>query len=65
MESLKASKSWKNAMKVVRRLQSSGFEAVFAGGCVRDALLGVAPKDIDIATSATPEQVEGLFEKTL
>lgn len=50
---------------VVRRLRSSGFEAVFAGGCVRDRLLGLEPSDYDIATSARPEQVEALFERTI
>ncbi len=53
------------ACDVIERLQNAGFEAVFAGGCVRDFILGVEPKDIDIATNATPEQVEALFEKTV
>jgi tRNA nucleotidyltransferase/poly(A) polymerase len=53
------------AVDVIERLQNAGYEAVFAGGCVRDFLLGIEPKDIDIATSATPEQVEALFEKTV
>jgi hypothetical protein len=39
--------------------------AYFAGGCVRDMLLGTQPKDFDIATSATPDQVEEIFEKTV
>jgi poly(A) polymerase len=42
-------------------LIAAGHEALFAGGCVRDACLGRPFKDIDIATSATPEQVEALF----
>lgn len=53
------------ATAIVRRLQDAGHEAVFAGGCVRDKLLGIAPKDYDIATSATPDEVEALFERTL
>lgn len=53
------------AVDVVERLQQAGYQAVFAGGCVRDMLIGVVPKDIDIATSATPDQVEALFEKTV
>ncbi|MEM1058568.1 MAG: CCA tRNA nucleotidyltransferase [Verrucomicrobiota bacterium] len=47
-----------NATQVVRRLQEAGHTAYFAGGCVRDQLLGVEAKDYDIATSATPDQVQ-------
>lgn len=53
------------AADICEILQDAGYEAVFAGGCVRDMLQGVEPHDIDIATSATPEQVESLFEKTV
>jgi len=49
------------AREVVRALRQAGFEALFAGGCVRDALLGRLIADVDIATSATPDQVERLF----
>lgn len=49
------------AVKVVEQLQQAGFEAVWAGGCVRDQLLGLIPKDYDIATNARPEQVRELF----
>jgi poly(A) polymerase len=49
------------AREIVRVLQEAGFPAYFAGGCVRDMLLGVAAKDFDVATSATPEVVIGLF----
>lgn len=49
------------ARAVAERLIAAGHEALFAGGCVRDACLGRPFKDIDIATSATPEQVEALF----
>ena len=52
------------ARAVVARLQAAGFTAYFAGGCVRDALRGVTPKDYDIATSARPEQVQALFPRT-
>ena len=52
------------AVAVAERLLAAGHEAVFAGGCVRDLLLGVEPKDFDVATSATPEVVQGLFRKT-
>ncbi len=53
------------ATAIVRRLQQAGHEAVFAGGSVRDALLGREPSDYDIATSATPDEVEALFERTI
>ncbi len=53
------------ALKVVQTLQAKGFIAFFAGGCVRDNLLGRKPKDYDIATDAFPEEVEALFPKTL
>ncbi len=49
------------AVDVVKRLRAAGFEALWAGGCVRDSLLGKIPKDYDVASSATPEQVIGLF----
>lgn len=50
-----------NALKVLYRLNKSGYEAYLVGGGVRDLLLGKKPKDFDIATSATPEQVRKLF----
>lgn len=53
------------AVRIVKTLQNAGHQAVFAGGCVRDKLLGVESKDIDIATSATPDQVEQLFPRTV
>ncbi|TLD70618.1 CCA tRNA nucleotidyltransferase [Phragmitibacter flavus] len=49
------------ATSLVKQLRAAGHEAVFAGGCVRDMLLDKEPKDFDIATSARPEQVMGLF----
>jgi poly(A) polymerase len=52
------------ARGVVERLRAAGHEAHLAGGCVRDLLLGHAPKDFDVATSATPDVVLGLFERT-
>jgi tRNA nucleotidyltransferase/poly(A) polymerase len=51
------------ARGIVARLQSAGYTAYYAGGCVRDALRGVAPKDYDIATSARPEEVQALFAR--
>ena len=53
------------ATAIVRRLRDAGHQALFAGGCVRDGLLGIEPTDYDIATSARPEQVEDLFERTV
>jgi poly(A) polymerase len=53
------------AVEVVRRLRAAGFEALWAGGCVRDELLGQAPKDYDVATSALPEEVRRLFRRTV
>ena len=50
-----------NALKVLYRLNKSGFEAYLVGGGVRDLLLGKKPKDFDITTNATPEQVRKLF----
>jgi len=50
------------ACGVAQALARAGHKALFAGGCVRDALLGRAVKDVDIATSATPDQVEALFQ---
>ncbi len=50
-----------DAAKVVYRLRQHGFEASFVGGCVRDLLLGREPKDFDIATSATPNEVRAIF----
>ncbi len=49
------------AVEVVRKLRAAGFEAYWAGGCVRDQLLGREAKDYDVATTATPEEVRGLF----
>jgi tRNA nucleotidyltransferase/poly(A) polymerase len=49
------------ALAVARRLREAGFEAYWAGGCVRDRILGRQPKDFDVATSATPGEVRDLF----
>lgn len=52
------------AIDVLRTLRDNDHTAYFAGGCVRDELLGLAPTDFDIATSATPDQVQTLFQRT-
>jgi poly(A) polymerase len=51
------------ALSIVRRLQGAGFMAYYAGGCVRDRLMGLTPKDFDVATSATPQEVLQLFPR--
>ncbi len=51
-----------NALKVMQRLNQSGFQAYLVGGAVRDALLGKKPKDFDVGTDATPEQIRKLFK---
>ena len=53
----------KNAVKVTHTLQQAGYEAFIVGGAVRDLVLGISPKDFDVATNATPEQVQKLFRK--
>jgi poly(A) polymerase len=53
-----------DAEAVLRRLRANGHEAYFAGGCVRDLLLGLEPKDWDVATDAPPARVRELFTKT-
>lgn len=55
----------RNALGIIARLNEAGFEAYLVGGCVRDELLGRPVKDYDIATSALPEQVKALFERTV
>lgn len=52
------------ATVIVQRLRASGHTAYFAGGCVRDELLGLAPTDYDVATDATPPRVRDLFPRT-
>ena len=54
----------KDAQKVVKTLNKAGYEAYLVGGCIRDLLLGHKPKDFDIATSATPEQVHKTFKRS-
>ncbi len=54
----------KDALNVVKTIHKAGYEAYFVGGCVRDLLLGLEPKDFDIATSARPEQINKLFSRS-
>ena len=53
------------AIDVVRRLQKAGHTAYFAGGCVRDRLLGLEPEDYDVATDALPDFIKGFFIKLI
>lgn len=53
------------AARIIRRLQEAGHEAYIVGGCVRDSLLGRIPGDWDITTSALPQEVKGLFRRTV
>jgi poly(A) polymerase len=55
----------RQAEEIIGRLKRAGFEAYFVGGCVRDFIRGVTPGDYDIVTSARPEQVTALFERTV
>lgn len=52
-------------LSIIRHLRNNGHQALFCGGCIRDALLNRSPKDYDIATSAVPDQVQALFPKTV
>ena len=53
------------AVRIIEQLRARGHEALLAGGCVRDTLLGREPHDFDVATSARPEEVEQLFPRTI
>ena len=55
----------KQALEIVKKLSEKGFKAYFAGGCVRDQILGHTSKDYDIATDAHAEDVQKLFSKTI
>lgn len=53
------------AAEIAHKLHQKGFTAYFAGGCVRDFLMGKEPQDFDIATSAQPDQIESIFPRTV
>jgi tRNA nucleotidyltransferase/poly(A) polymerase len=65
LAALRESKPYHVATAIVQKLHDYGFVAYFAGGCIRDALQDIPPKDIDIATSANPGQVQALFQRTI
>ena len=50
---------------VIEQLEKNGFEAYIVGGCVRDMLLGLKPFDFDVTTSAKPEEIMEIFERTV
>jgi poly(A) polymerase len=54
-----------SALTVVKRLREAGYESYFAGGCVRDMLLGKPPQDFDVTTNARPEDIRALFAHTV
>lgn len=62
--SLNPKKICRHACEIVRVLQKNNFEAYVVGGCVRDLLLDLNPKDFDIATNATPQQIKNLFRRS-
>ncbi len=65
VSSLEQHPHWKTISEIHQRLTQAGYRALIAGGAVRDLLLSRLPKDIDIATNATPDQIAKLFEKTV
>ncbi len=64
LEPLHANPHYCYALSIARTLCKAGHSAYFAGGCVRDLLLGIEPKDFDVATSATPDEVIAMFPRT-
>lgn len=56
---------FQRAIPILKTIEQNGYEAVFVGGCVRDYLLNRAIHDVDIATSATPEEIKSIFSKTV
>lgn len=64
MRTLRANQIDADALRVVQKLLSNGYQAYLVGGCVRDLLLGRAPKDFDVATSATPNEIRAVFRNS-
>lgn len=65
MTRVQLNEAMKAGLPIISRLEEAGYEAVFVGGAVRDSILGRTVKDVDIATSAKPEQVMALFPKCI
>ena len=53
-----------DALKILKKLNNTGYDGYLVGGCIMDLLLGLEPKDFDIATNATPEQIQKLFKRS-
>ena len=64
-EALAGHEQWQSVQQVCHRLKQDGFQALLAGGCVRDLLLGREPNDFDVATDATPDQVHAIYPHAL
>ncbi|MGO3474712.1 MAG: CCA tRNA nucleotidyltransferase, partial [Lacticaseibacillus paracasei] len=56
---------FKAAIPILKKIEAAGYEAYFVGGSVRDAMLGKDVNDVDIATSAFPNEIQALFKKTI
>lgn len=65
LEKIKMEGEFKAALPVLNKIKEAGFEAYFVGGSVRDAILGLEVNDVDIATSAYPEEIKHIFPKTV
>ena len=61
---LKESKFSPLSIEIIKKLKKSGFQAYLVGGCVRDLLAGIKPKDFDVSTNATPEEVRKIFRSS-
>lgn len=64
-EIMQNNKEWQAAYSVIEQLENAGFEAVIVGGAVRDAILGRAAHDVDVATNAMPDEVKSVFNHTV
>ena len=62
---LKTSRIYNSAIIIVKKLNENGFKAYFVGGAVRDSLLGIPVKEIDIVTNAKPDEIQSIFKKTV
>ena len=65
MSSSSSTEAGKAALAIVQQLEKAGFQAYWVGGCVRDQLMGRVPKDYDVATNATPDQILAVFPNAL
>ena len=63
-DSIKNSKKFQTVKTIVNKLKSNGHVAFIVGGAVRDLYLGKSPEEFDIATSATPDEIQSVFEHT-